>query len=96
VPVEIVDEYFCRNLFEDAEARRLHLISETHSRNVGRFEDPGLLVNLTPTAGVIQRGPCACGEHTQELLGELGYSAEEIADLVTNRSVLVLSDVADE
>jgi crotonobetainyl-CoA:carnitine CoA-transferase CaiB-like acyl-CoA transferase len=96
VPVEIVDEEFCRNLFDDAEARRLNLISATHSRNVGRFEDPGLLVNVTPTAGIIQRGPCACGEHTAELLSELGYSTDEIELLVANRSILILSDVADE
>ena len=44
VPIEVVDEYFCRNLFDDPEARRLNLVSETWSSSVGRFEDPGLLV----------------------------------------------------
>jgi crotonobetainyl-CoA:carnitine CoA-transferase CaiB-like acyl-CoA transferase len=88
VPIEVVDEYFCRDLFDDPEARRLHLVSETQSKSVGRFEDPGLLVNVSPGGGVVQRGPCACGEHTREILGELGYGESEIANLLESRTVL--------
>lgn len=88
VPIEVVDESFCRDLFDDPHARRLGLISETHSSNVGRFEDPGLLVNISPAEPVIQRGPCACGEHTMEILGELGYSAAQIEAMVEGRAVL--------
>ncbi len=88
VPIELVDEYFCRNLFDDPEARRLHLVAETWSRSVGRFEDPGLLVNIAPGGGVVQRGPCACGEHTREILVELGYDDLEVANLFENRTVL--------
>jgi crotonobetainyl-CoA:carnitine CoA-transferase CaiB-like acyl-CoA transferase len=88
VPIELVDEYFCRDLFDDPEARRLHLVSETQSRSVGRFEDPGLLVNVTPGGGVVRRGPCACGEHTREILEELGYGESEITHLLESRTVL--------
>ena len=72
VPIEVVDEYFCRNLFDDPEARRLNLVSETTSSNVGRFEDPGLLVDITPSQTVVQRGPCACGEQSREILLAVG------------------------
>jgi crotonobetainyl-CoA:carnitine CoA-transferase CaiB-like acyl-CoA transferase len=88
VPIELVDEYFCRDLFDDPDARRLHLVSQTQSKSVGRFEDPGLLVNVHPGGGVVQRGPCACGEHTREILEELGYDASEIANLLESRTVL--------
>jgi crotonobetainyl-CoA:carnitine CoA-transferase CaiB-like acyl-CoA transferase len=88
VPIEVVDEFFCRDLFDDPEARRLHLVSETQSKSVGRFEDPGLLVNVTPGGGVVQRGPCACGEHTREILEDLGYGEPEIARLLESRTVL--------
>ncbi len=94
VPIEVVDEYFCRNLFDDPEARRLRLVSETHSRSVGRFEDPGLLVDVTPGGGVVQRGPCACGEHTREILEELGYEHSEIADLLESGTVLEAAPVS--
>ncbi len=88
VPIEVVDELFCRNLFDDPEARRLNLVSETWSSNVGRFEDPGLLVNISPAQPVIQRGPCACGEQTREILVGLGYSDAQIDAMVDSRAVL--------
>jgi crotonobetainyl-CoA:carnitine CoA-transferase CaiB-like acyl-CoA transferase len=88
VPIEVVDELFCRDLFDDPEARRLNLVSETQSTNVGRFEDPGLLVNISPAEPVIQRGPCASGEHTRDILKQLGYTDAEIEAMVESRAVL--------
>lgn len=88
VPIEVVDETFCRNLFDDPDARRLDLVSETRSSSVGRFEDPGLLVNISPSEPVVQRGPCACGEHTVEIMRELGYSTVQIEAMVKGRAVL--------
>jgi crotonobetainyl-CoA:carnitine CoA-transferase CaiB-like acyl-CoA transferase len=88
VPVEIVNEEFCRTIFDDPEARRLHLVSETWSGGVGRFEDPGLLVNLSPAQGVIQRGPCLCGEHSREILREHGFSDAEVDVLAKEGAIL--------
>ncbi len=88
VPIEVVDEYFCRNLFDDPEARNLNLVSETWSSSVGRFEDPGLLVNISPAETIVQRGPCACGEQSREILLELGYSSSDIDAMVESRTVL--------
>jgi crotonobetainyl-CoA:carnitine CoA-transferase CaiB-like acyl-CoA transferase len=87
VPIEVVDELFCRNLFDDPEARRLNLVSETRSTNVGRFEDPGLLVNISPAEPVVQRGPCASGEHTRDILKELRYTEAEIEAMVETGAV---------
>jgi len=88
VPVEIVDEEFCRTLFDDPVARASGLVSQTWAGGVGRFEDPGLLVDVEPGGGVVQRGPCLCGEHTREILEELGYAEEEIGELVARRVVV--------
>jgi crotonobetainyl-CoA:carnitine CoA-transferase CaiB-like acyl-CoA transferase len=89
VPVEVVDETFCRDLFDDPEARATGLVATTHAGNVGRFEDPGLLVQFSATPGVIQRGPCLCGEHTREILQELGYGDTHIDELATERVILI-------
>lgn len=88
VPVEIVDEAFCRSLFDDPQARASGLVAETWAGTVGRFEDPGLLVNLSGTPGVVQRGPCLCGEHTRQLLIEHGYSEGEVDALAADGVVL--------
>lgn len=88
VPVELVDEGFCRRIFDDPEAREMGIVSETWAAAVGRFEDPGLLVNLSPAAGVIQRGPCKCGEHSRELLLEAGFTDGEIDLLIEERAIL--------
>lgn len=88
VPVEIVDEEFCRTLFDDPEARSAHLVAETWAGGVGRFEDSGLLVNLSATPGVVQRGPCLCGEHTREILREHGYTTDQIDELASERVIL--------
>ncbi|MCU1388310.1 MAG: L-carnitine dehydratase/bile acid-inducible protein, partial [Ilumatobacteraceae bacterium] len=88
VPVEIVNESFCRELFDDADARAAQLVVETQSLAVGRFEDPGLLIGFDETPGIVRRGPTACGEHTRELLIELGRSDAEIDALIADRVVL--------
>lgn len=88
VPVEIVDEAFCRSLFDDPDARAAQLVSETWAGNVGRFEDAGLLVNLAPATTVIRRGPCLCGEHSRQLLVEVGYGDDEVDRLCADGAVL--------
>jgi crotonobetainyl-CoA:carnitine CoA-transferase CaiB-like acyl-CoA transferase len=88
VPVEIVDESFCRTIFDDPEARAAKLVSQTQSGSVGRFEDSGLLVNIAPSECVIQRGPCMCGEHTREILSEYGYSDADIDSLAADKAIL--------
>ena len=88
VPAEVVDEAFCRHLFDDPWAREHGLVSETHAEGVGRFEDPGLLVDFSETPGVITRGPCLCGEHTRELLREHGFADAEIDAMAADSAVL--------
>ena len=88
VPAEVVDEEFCRALFDDADARALGLVAETWAPGVGRFEDPGLLIDFSETPGVVQRGPCLCGEHTREILAELGYDDDDVDALAADGAVL--------
>jgi crotonobetainyl-CoA:carnitine CoA-transferase CaiB-like acyl-CoA transferase len=88
VPAEVVDEEYCRTLFDDPQARATQLVAETRAGNVGRFEDAGLLVDLSATPGIVQRGPCLCGEHTREIMLEYGYTVAEIDALASDRAIL--------
>lgn len=88
VPVEIVDEDWCRGVFDDPELIERGWVALTWAGGVGTFEDPGLLVDLSDTPGVIQRGPCLCGEHTREILRELGYDDITIDELAARAVVL--------
>ena len=88
VPVEVVDENYCRTLFDAARFYESGLMSRTWAGEVGTFEDPGVLVGFSDTPGVVSRGPAKCGEHTRELLAELGYGDAEIDRLAADRAVL--------
>jgi crotonobetainyl-CoA:carnitine CoA-transferase CaiB-like acyl-CoA transferase len=90
VPVEVVNEEFCRDLFDDADARAAGIVVETHAGNVGRFEDAGLLVDFSATPGIVARGPCLCGEQSREILREHGYTDNDIDTLIADKVVLAL------
>ncbi|OLF12146.1 CoA transferase [Actinophytocola xinjiangensis] len=47
----------------------------------------GIPVKLSDTAGTVRRVPPGLGEHTDEVLGALGYSTAEIASLRTEGAV---------
>jgi crotonobetainyl-CoA:carnitine CoA-transferase CaiB-like acyl-CoA transferase len=88
VPVEVVDETYCQRVFDDPELHARGWVSSTRAGGVGRFEDPGVLVDLSETPGSVVRGPCLCGEHTRELLRELGHTDADVDVLAADRVVL--------
>jgi crotonobetainyl-CoA:carnitine CoA-transferase CaiB-like acyl-CoA transferase len=88
VPVEVVDQTFCRRMFDDPALRDRGWLSETWAGGVGRFEDPGVLIDFSETPGRVPRGPCLCGQHTREVLQELGYPDGDIDALAADRVIL--------
>jgi len=47
----------------------------------GRLDQIGLLFDLSATPGRIQGPPLIVGQHSREILAELGYTAEQIEEL---------------
>jgi crotonobetainyl-CoA:carnitine CoA-transferase CaiB-like acyl-CoA transferase len=67
--------------FADPDAQRNRWVVANDHPVWGRLEQPGGLVELSATPGRAPGAAPIIGEHTREVLLELGYAADEIDDL---------------
>lgn len=58
-----------------------NLVTEHDSADLGMVKQMGMVVKLSRTPGVLQRAAPALGQHTDEILSELGYKFKEIERL---------------
>jgi crotonobetainyl-CoA:carnitine CoA-transferase CaiB-like acyl-CoA transferase len=82
VPCEVTHEDRVRELFDDPTLRANRWIATYEHPVVGRTEVAGLLVDLSETPGRLSRPAPVVGQHTCEILGELGYDDAVIDELV--------------
>jgi CoA:oxalate CoA-transferase len=64
----------------DPQVLHNEMIVSTEHATLGKLEVTGVPVKLGRTPGSVRRAPPAFGQHTEEVLLELGYSAEEIRE----------------
>ncbi|MBS0378891.1 MAG: CoA transferase [Proteobacteria bacterium] len=81
VPCEVSDPKFSLRLHEDPEFRRRNWVAAYEHPFVGKLNQIGLLFDFSATPGRIQGPPLIVGQHSREILAELGYSAAEIEEL---------------
>jgi formyl-CoA transferase/CoA:oxalate CoA-transferase len=74
-------------LFDDPQLRANDLVAEVIHPQIGRLKTYGIGPKFSATPASIRMPPPTLGQHTDELLGELGYSPEDIAALRQQRII---------
>ena len=64
------------------------MVLEVEHSLLGSVRTVGFPVKFSETPGSVRRGAPVLGEHTREVLGELGYTDEQVEDLVRSGAVL--------
>jgi crotonobetainyl-CoA:carnitine CoA-transferase CaiB-like acyl-CoA transferase len=67
-------------VFTDPQVLRNKMIEEFEHHRAGKVRVVGIPVKLSRTPGKVRTPPPAVGQHTDELLKDLGYSDEEIKE----------------
>ena len=73
--------YDIRQVYEDPQARAREMIVETDHPVAGRTSNIGIPIKLSGTPGRFRRPAPTLGQHTNEVLKQLGRSDDEIAAL---------------
>ena len=81
-PIYSMDE-----VFADPQVKHLGMAQAVQHPTLGRTEIVGQAVKLSRTPSKLETATPALGEHTEAVLGELGYDAGQIADFRERRVV---------
>jgi crotonobetainyl-CoA:carnitine CoA-transferase CaiB-like acyl-CoA transferase len=81
-PIYHVDE-----VFADPQVKHLGMAAPVHSAQLGDIEVVNQAIELTRTPSHVVQATPECGEHTDEVLREIGYDDQAIAGLRARKVV---------
>jgi crotonobetainyl-CoA:carnitine CoA-transferase CaiB-like acyl-CoA transferase len=79
--------YDMAQVYADPQVQARSMMVEIDHPTAGRVKNIGIPVKMSETPGAIRRPAPTLGEHTGEILGELGIGPEEIEKLLASRVV---------
>lgn len=74
-------------VFDDPQLKHRQMVLESEHPALGKVRQLGFPIKLSGTPAGLHRHAPALGEHTEEILSRLGYTAEEISRFKKNRVV---------
>src|SRR4029079_409478 len=78
-----------RAFFDDPQVEAMEMAPVVEHSRIGPVRMYGVPMHFERTPGSIRRAAPALGEHTAEVLGELGYAEDRIAELARDGVVKV-------
>jgi crotonobetainyl-CoA:carnitine CoA-transferase CaiB-like acyl-CoA transferase len=81
VPVEVSDPTYAATMFDDEDAADAGWVTAYDTPHLGLFKQIGLLVELSDSPGRVAGPPPLLGQHTAQILGEIGYSPAQVREL---------------
>lgn len=88
VPAGPVYDY--EEAFDEPHARAREMVVKVDHPDAGEAKMIGIPIKLSETPGSVRLPPPRLGEHTSEILGELGHSDADIEDLASEGAVRCL------
>lgn len=74
-------------ILDDPHVHAREMVVEVDHPVIGRMKTLGIPIKLSETPGAVTRAAPTLGQHSAEILGELGYTEAEITDLLASQAI---------